>query len=295
VGQIKLTNPGKFYRITFGSDMARWKQRSIDSRTSARANKAQIAEWIEDYGIDSDFVKVRVLGLPPSASELQFIDQARVDAARKRVVETLPDEPLIAGFDVSGGGAAWNVIRFRRGSDWRALPPIRIPGEKGRDRSVLIGIAAEVMRDRRPGHQVAAMFVDSAFGSPIVERLHTLGYDNVIEVSFGGTSPDFHQANQRAYMWNKAKEALLTAGIPDDEHLAIQLCSPGYHINNQNKLVIESKEDMAKRGDPSPEDADAYVLTFAQPVAPLFPQEPEELGNGFGGNYDSGGDGGWMS
>lgn len=110
-------NSGKFYRITFGSDMARWKQRSIDSRTSARANKAQIAEWIEDYGIDSDFVKVRVLGLPPSASELQFIDQARVDAARKRVVETLPDEPLIAGFDVSGGGAAWNVIRFRRGSD----------------------------------------------------------------------------------------------------------------------------------------------------------------------------------
>jgi hypothetical protein len=43
--------------------------------------------------------KIRVLGLPPSASELQFIDQARVDAARKRVVETLPDEPLIHGSD----------------------------------------------------------------------------------------------------------------------------------------------------------------------------------------------------
>jgi hypothetical protein len=47
------------------------------------------------------------------AGELQFIDFSRVQEARKRTVETLADEPLIAGFDVSGGGAAWNVIRFR--------------------------------------------------------------------------------------------------------------------------------------------------------------------------------------
>jgi hypothetical protein len=52
---------------------------------------------------------------------------------------------------------------------------------------------------------------------------------------------------------------------------------------------------MAKRGDPSPDDADACVLTFAQPVAPLLPQEPEDLGNGFGDDYDSGVGGGWMS
>jgi hypothetical protein len=42
----------------------------------------------------------------------------------------LHDEPLIAGIDVSGGGAAWNVIRFRRGLDGRSLPPIRIPGKR---------------------------------------------------------------------------------------------------------------------------------------------------------------------
>jgi len=56
---------------------------TIDSRTATRSNKAQIAEWIEDYGLDSDFVKVRVLGLPPSASELQFIDEAKVKAAQQ--------------------------------------------------------------------------------------------------------------------------------------------------------------------------------------------------------------------
>jgi serine/threonine protein kinase len=46
--------------------------------------------------MDSDFVRVRVLGLPPAASELQFIDFSRVQEARQRQVETLPDEPLIA-------------------------------------------------------------------------------------------------------------------------------------------------------------------------------------------------------
>jgi len=51
----------------------------------------------------------------PSASEFQFIDKARVELARKRTQVALPDEPLVAGFDVSGGGKAWNVIRFRRG------------------------------------------------------------------------------------------------------------------------------------------------------------------------------------
>jgi hypothetical protein len=93
---------------------------------------------------DSDFVRVRVLGLPPAASELQFIDFSRVQEARQRKVETLPDEPLIAGFDVSGGGAAWNVIRFRRGLDGRGIPPIRIPGsDDAHVRDVLVAIISQ--------------------------------------------------------------------------------------------------------------------------------------------------------
>ena len=120
-------NTGKFYRTTYGSEQTRWKARAIDSRTCSLPNQVQIAEWLEDYKEDSDFFRVRVRGLPPLASELQFIDQGRLNLARRRDVhEILPDEPLIAGFDVSGGGAAWNVIRFRRGFDARSRPPIRI-------------------------------------------------------------------------------------------------------------------------------------------------------------------------
>ena len=87
------------------------------------------------------------------------------------------------------------MIRFRRGFDTRSYPAIRITGEDGKDRNVLINRAAEVLRDGVNGTPVAAMFVDSAFGAPIVERLGTLGFRNVTEVTFGAKSPDPHYAN----------------------------------------------------------------------------------------------------
>jgi hypothetical protein len=87
--------------------------------------------------------------------------------AQKRVADSLDDEPLICRVDVSGVGAAWSVMAFRRGTDARSIPRIRIPGEHTRDRSVLVGKLAEILRDQRPTRKVAAMFIDMAFGSPI--------------------------------------------------------------------------------------------------------------------------------
>jgi hypothetical protein len=177
-------NTGKFHRVVFGAERNRWNHRTIDSRHCALTNQQQLAEWIEDHGEDSDFVRVRVRGLPPNADELQFIDQERILGAQHRQVTIFNDEPLVAGFDASGGGSAWNVVRFRRGLDARpgaTVPaPIRIPGELSRDREALIALLANVMKDQRPAHKVSVMFVDSAYGAPYVERLRVLGYENVI-------------------------------------------------------------------------------------------------------------------
>lgn len=265
-GQM-VRNTGQFYRVCFGSEAARWNHRRVDSRTSRFTNKTLIAQWIADYGIDSDYVKVRILGLPPSASELQYIDKGRVSLARARTQVAFPDEPLIAGFDVSGGGKAWNVIRFRRGLDGRARAPIRIPGEGDPDRSQRVGVCAELLRDQRQGHRLAALFIDSAFGAAIAVRLRALGFENVYEINFGGASPDAHQLNMRAFMYAKAKEWLLLGSLPDEDKLCEDLCIPGYHLNQSGKLVLESKADIQARGEASPDDADAFVLTFAQPVA----------------------------
>src|SRR6185295_2897451 len=267
-------NTGEFYRVCFGALAERWNHRRVDSRTSRFTNKALIAQWIADYGIESDFVKVRVLGYPPSASELQYIDKARVDQARKRVMVALKDDPIVAGFDVSGGGKAWNVIRFRQGLNGNVLPPIWMAGDKDPDRSARIALCAELLNDRRPGHQLAAMFVDSAFGAAIVSRLHALGHTNVHEINFGGDSPDPHQLNMRAFIHCKAREYLLLGSIPDEDRLAEQLCLAGYHINTAGKLVIESKADIQARGEQSPDDSDAFMLTFARAVALPKPAAP---------------------
>lgn len=266
---------GSFHRACFGSMRDRWLSTIVDSRTCRFTNKAQIEEWIRDYGEDSDFVRVRVRGLPPRASELQFIDQDRIWAAQQRPDPVVfADEPLVAGVDFSGGGAAWNVVRFRRGADARSMPAIRVPGEHTRnDRSAFLAVLTEVLKETTASKRVSMMFCDGAFGAPYVERLRSMGFKNVVEVNFGAASPDRHQANLRAFMWNKLKDWLASAAIPkDDTKLETDLIAPGYHLNRSDQLVIEAKENMQKRGVDSPDDADALALTFAASVK-VIPRE----------------------
>jgi hypothetical protein len=60
-------------------------------------------------------------------------------------------------------------------------------------------------------------------------------------------------------------------------------------------VVLESKADMQKRGQPSPDDGDALALTFAQPVAPAEIEEPDEEEEfGWYGGHSSSGGGEWM-
>lgn len=266
LGGNPTRNTGAFYEAVFGKQRDRYVTHVIDSRECKFANKAYITELLEDYGEESDFFRVRVRGLPPLANELQYIDGLRIAGAQQRIGLALPDDPLVAGVDVSGGGSAWTVCCFRRGIDGRSIPPLRITGEQTRDRNKVVAALA-LQFDNQP--DLAAMFVDAAFGAPIVERLQMLGYTNVYEVNFGGASPDPHFANLRAYMWAKAKEWLAHGLIdPKDTRLATDLGGPGYHLNTKNQLVLEPKESMLKRGLATPDDGDGLALTFAFPVRP---------------------------
>lgn len=262
---------GKFYQACFGSMRHRWNPVIIDSRTSRFTNKALIAEWAQDYGEDSDFFRVRVLGMPPSASDLQFIDNATVSAAQKRPVVVLPDEPLVAGLDLARGGSDECVFRFRRGMDARSIPPIRVPGQQARDSMKLVTLAAEVLSRDYQGQRIAKLFVDATGGSiggPVADRLRQLGHSQVVDVQFGGESPDPKIANMRAYMWSKLRDWLPRGAIDNTPALETDLTGPGYHHDKQDRLLLESKEQMKKRGLDSPDDGDALALTFAQPVGP---------------------------
>jgi len=258
---------GKFHRVCFGSERERWSQKCVDSRDSSITNKVQIAEWINDYGEDSDFVRVRVRGLPPAASDLQFIDSMRVYEAQRREVHVLPDEPLLAGLDIARGGNDNNVIRFRRGMDARSIPAIIVRGEDARDAMKIISVAAEALTRLYNGRKVHTMFCDeTGVGGAYVDRLRQLGFKNVVGVNFARTAPDVHFANMRAYMWAKMREWLERGCIDKSAVLEVELSSPGYRHDIKDRLLLESKEDMKKRGVASGDEADALALTFAAAV-----------------------------
>lgn len=269
-------NTGKFYDACFGGWQHRWNARSIDSRDCKFPNHELQAQFIADHGIDSDQVRYRIRGLPPVQSEDQLIGLNLVREAQQRKVSILPDDPLIAGVDVPDGGSAWFVVRFRRGLDARPGPmvpaPIRVAGSRI-DRPAMLLTLTQVLNDIAPGRRVAAMFIDSGFGAALVERLHAMNYRQVHEISFGGKCPDPRYGNMRAYMWGRQMKDWLGRGAidPEDKDLAKQLVAPGFknRVGGDGALIVESKDEMKKRGIPSPDDGDALALTFARPVAPL--------------------------
>jgi hypothetical protein len=276
---------GPFHEACFGSMRHRWAPVIVDSRASRFTNKAQIAEWGKDYGEESDFFRVRVKGLPPSASDLQFIDQERVTAAQTRDIAIIGDEPLVCGLDVARGGSDSCVFAFRRGMDARSIAPIRIPGEQARDSMRLVSKAAELLDQGFDGLPISMLFIDATgIGGPIYDRLCQLGYSRrVVEVQFGGKAPDAKYANMRAYMWGKLREWLPRGAIRPDPRLEMDLTGPGYAHNKSDQIVLEPKEHMKARGVDSPDDADALALTFAAPVNVAREEREEHHGRGYGG------------
>jgi hypothetical protein len=272
---------GSFHRACFGSERDVWRPIIVDSRTSRFTNKQQIAEWEQAYGEDSDFFRVRVRGLPPSASDLQFIATGTVADAQRREAVSLPDDPLVCGLDVARGGVDDNVFRFRRGLDARSIPPMRIPGEQSRDSMRLVTVAAEVLDRKYDGRQVDMLFIDgTGIGGPIYDRLVQLGYGKrVMEVQFGAVAPEVTQnqkfANMRAYMWGKLRDWLPRGAIDADPQLEQDLTAPGYSHDRSDRIVLESKEHLKARGIDSPDDGDALALTFAAPVVSRVPAKPK--------------------
>lgn len=284
--QFLFGNPtrsdGAFYEAVFGRFRHRYDSVIVDSRKARFANHKLHAEWIKDRGENSDFVRVRVLGLPPNASDAQYIGSQMVREASERQAQAMGDDPLICGLDIARGGDDDCVFWFRRGADAKSIPPIVIPGEQMRDSMRLVTVAADVLGRVYNGHRIQIMAVDATgIGGPVGDRLRQLGHRNVVDVQFGGESPDAQLGNMRVYMWKSMRDWLAFGGIPGAEspvgvRLNSDLTGPGYYHDKRDRLMLESKEDMKARGVSSPDYGDALALTFAVQAPPVSSTKADE-------------------
>jgi len=267
-------NSGHFFENCAGRFRHRYKVRSIDSRDVAITNKNRINDWAEDYGEDSDFFKVRVRGMFPSAGSLQFISTKSVEDAQSREVTEDRYAPLLIGVDVARFGDNESVIYPRIGFDARSWPVRRF---QGLDTVQLTGKVIECVREFKSlGIECSGLFVDGGgVGGGVIDQLRALGYAP-IEVQFGGGATNTKTYRYKSdEMWGNLRDAMPKLSLPANNQLGgVDLRADltqrefGYTLTG-NKIHLETKKDMVARGISSPDLADALALTFAHEVAPL--------------------------
>lgn len=253
-------NSGRF-KECFGRFRHRWMTKQVDSRESRIANKKIIQQWIEDHGIDSDFVKVRVRGMFPSMSVLQFISTEDVDRAFGRHLrpEQYEFAPKILTLDNAWQGDDEGVIGLRQGLRFQIL---RTFSKNDNDLQV-----ATMLANLEDQERADAVFLDAGYATGVYSAGKTWGR-NWRLVWFNDKSTDVGCYNKRAEMWMKMRDWLKEGGsIPEDKTLYSELTSVETVPRTDGLIQLESKRDMKSRNLPSPGRADALALTFAYPVA----------------------------
>jgi phage terminase large subunit len=245
-----------------------------DPNRTPRVTKEWAQQQIDKYGWDSPYVLINVRGeFPPSASNaLLGIEEVEQASKREVPLSAYKDEVKILGVDVARFGDDKSVIAMRQG---RAC--FRMKEFRNIDTMELAGQVSLVIEKHDPD----AVFIDqTGIGAGTTDRLRQLGY-RVIGIDSAQKAIEatrFH--NRRAEMWWKMAEWVKAGGcIPDDAELIGELPGPTYKFDSGNRLLLESKEDMKKRGLPSPNKGDALALTFSQPVAHrTFRDKAERMG-----------------
>lgn len=203
-----------------------------------------------------------------------FIKSNLVLKARKFVVME-PMGPLIIGVDPSRFGDDLFAIVWRKGRKITKKQTIAKI-----DTVAAANLLKKIIDDDSPER----MFIDAGgIGGGVFDLLKSYGekYDRcVVGVNFGGApmepviilengEPSPGPKNRRAEMWMKSKEWLedpIGVDIPDEGIFQSDAVGPSYKYDSAQRLQLESKESMRKRGVRSPDIWDAVALTFAEPV-----------------------------
>lgn len=265
-------NTGRFVAC-HTTDRKRWNSRKVDSRTCKMTNKKEINEWVETYGEDSDFIRVRVRGEFPRAGNMQFVPSDVVDycMALDMPLEAYLYSPVVIGVDVARYGDDKSVICIRQGRKVHEFRKFRELNTMQLALEVVVAI-----REYTPG----IVFVDGVgVGAGVVDRLRQLGYE-IFEVNAGVKAQDEElYYNKRVEMWDRMRADMRRGlDMPYDQDVRAALIGVEYGFDDKERMRLERKKDMKKRGLDSPDEGDALAYTYAEEIGNLQKQsfEPED-------------------
>lgn len=257
------TRPDGEFADCFDKHSHMYYTRHISSYEVSHTNKNALNGIVSKYGWDSDEVKVRIRGLFPSQSFNGFIS---VETARMAIERELIQDHqagLIMAVDVARFGNDSSVIRFRQGRDARSIPPKKFKGIP------ITKLAEHCMREADIYRPDAIVVEATGVGGGLIDIMRDRGY-KVIEVHPGAAANDPNlYINRRAEYWSIMRDWLFEEGCIDDQpELFTELTTILYSLDrHEQRVKLEPKEEMKKRGLQSPDDADTLALTFAVRVA----------------------------
>ena len=196
-----------------------------------------------------------------AANATAFIPQVMVQQAIGREMDCTQYQhaAIVLGVDVARFGDDRSVLTVRQG-----LMLLEQVSYRGMDLMTLASTVAAKAQEV----DADAVFVDGVgVGAGVVDRLRQIGLD-VIDAQAGARALDPSKyVNRRAEMWQAMKDWLRGgASIPDNQELIADLTGLNYSFAPGGQVKLESKDELKKRGLPSPDTADSLALTFYEPV-----------------------------
>lgn len=233
-----------------------------DPKRSPRISVEWARQQIEKYGKDNPWVLVNVFGRFPPSSLNVLIGPDEVSAAMQRFWRPgqIGIAPKIIAADVARFGDDSSVIAKREGIQM-------YPFDKKRnlDSTQGAGWVARTWDD----WQANAAFIDATggYGAGWIDQLVNMGRAP-IGVQFAG------QAHSPTKYYNKRAEMAFEfvewikrgGGIPDCPELAAALTQTTYTFY-KDRFLLEPKEDVKIKLGYSPDEFDAAIMTFAEPVS----------------------------
>ncbi len=238
-----------------------------DPKRTPRVSVETAREQIAQYGRENPWVLVRIFGQFPPSDFNALIGPDEVSAAMRRYyrMDDIGNAALVLGIDVARFGDDQSVIFSRRGI--QAFPMKKY---RNIDSTQGSGIVARMWDDMN----VDGVFIDNAGlgGGGWIDALGRLG-KTPIGIDFGASPHDKSRYyNKRAEMYFDAVQWIKRGGaLPESAELLAALTQTNYGFPKDGgaQFILEPKELVKKKLGYSPDEADAFVLTFAEPVSPV--------------------------